>query len=127
CAKFSRGDVRITTRVRENDFTDALFSTLHEAGHALYEQGVSAAFDGTPLGHGSSAGLHESQSRLWENVVGRSRGFWTHFYPELQRTFPNALTRVKVDAFHRAINKVAPSLIRTDADEVTYNLHVMLR
>src|SRR5262245_29470676 len=127
CTKFALGAVRITTRVREDDFTDALFSTLHEAGHALYEQGVRAAFDGTPLGRGTSAGVHESQSRLRENVVGRSRGFWQHFYPQLQRTFPDALARVELDSFYRAINKVARSLIRTDSDEVTYNLHVMLR
>jgi carboxypeptidase Taq len=127
CTKCSRGDVRITTRVRKDDFTDALFSTLHEAGHALYEQGVSAAFESTPLGHGVSAGVHESQSRLWENVIGRSRGFWTHFYPQLQRTFPDALARVELEVFYRAVNKVARSLIRTDADEITYNLHVMLR
>lgn len=127
CARLSAGDVRITTRVRENDIGDALFSTLHEAGHAMYEQGVSAAFDGTPLGHGASAGVHESQSRLWENVVGRSHGFWEHYFPVLQRTFPDALARVPLDAFYRAINKVERSLIRTDADEVTYNLHIMLR
>jgi carboxypeptidase Taq len=127
CTKFALDDVRITTRVRENDFTDALFSTLHEAGHALYEQGVSAALKGTPLGRGTSAGVHDSQSWLWENVVGRSRSFWTHFYPQLQRTFPDVLGRLELDTFYRAINKVARSLIRTDADEVTYNLHVMLR
>jgi carboxypeptidase Taq len=127
CTRFSAGDVRITTRVSENDLGDALFSTLHEAGHAIYEQGVTAALDGTPLGKGASAGVHESQSRLWENVVGRSRGFWEHFYPLLQRTFAEQLSRVPLNAFHRAINKVARSLIRTDADEVTYNLHVMLR
>ncbi len=111
----------------ENDLDDALFSTLHEAGHAMYEQGVSAALDGTPLGQGVSAGVHESQSRLWENVVGRSRGFWEHFYPSLQRIFAEQLSRVPLAVFHRAINKVARSLIRTDADEVTYNLHIMLR
>ena len=127
CTRFSAGDVRITTRVSENDFGDALFSTLHEAGHAMYEQGISAALDGTPLGHGVSAGVHESQSRLWENVVARSRGFWEHFYPSLQRIFPEQLAGVPLAAFHRAINKVARSLIRTDADEVTYNLHIMLR
>ena len=109
------------------DFGDALFSTLHEAGHAMYEQGISAALDGTPLGHGVSAAIHESQSRLWENVVGRSRGFWEHFYPSLQRIFAEQLSSVPLTAFHRAINKVARSLIRTDADEVTYNLHIMLR
>ena len=125
--RFSAGDVRITTRVNENDFGDALFSTLHEAGHAMYEQGISAALDGTPLGQGVSAGVHESQSRLWENVVGRSRGFWEHFYPSLQRIFAEQLSSVPLAAFHRAINKVARSLIRTDADELTYNLHIMLR
>ncbi|MGE0035377.1 MAG: carboxypeptidase M32 [Xanthobacteraceae bacterium] len=127
CTKFAAGDVRITTRVRENDLGDALFSTLHEAGHALYEQGVAAALEGTPLGYGVSAGVHESQSRLWENVVARSLGFWTHCYPWLQRTFPEQLGNVTLDTFYRAINKVERSLIRTDADEVTYNLHIMLR
>jgi carboxypeptidase Taq len=127
CTRFSADDVRITTRIHENDLGDALFSTLHEAGHAMYEQGVSAVLDGTPLGQGVSAGVHESQSRLWENVVGRSRGFWEHFYPRLQRIFVEQLSRVPLAAFHRAINKVARSLIRTDADEVTYNLHIMLR
>jgi carboxypeptidase Taq len=124
---FSSGDVRITTRVREDDLTDALFSTLHECGHALYEQGVDPGFEGTPLGHGASAGMHESQSRLWENLVGRSFGFWECFYPRLQAVFPAALRDVPLDTFYRAINRVAPSLIRVDADEVTYNLHVMLR
>ena len=127
CTRFSAGDVRITTRVNENDLGDALLSTLHEAGHAMYEQGISAALDGTPLGQGVSAGVHESQSRLWENVVARSYGFWKHFYPPLQRIFAEQLSNVPLAAFHRAINKVARSLIRTDADEVTYNLHIMLR
>jgi len=125
--RFSAGDVRITTRVKEHDLSEALFSTLHEAGHALYEQGVSPAYDGTPLGGGTSSGVHESQSRLWENVVGRSRGFWDHYYPQLQAVFPKQLGQVRQDTFYRAVNKVQPSLIRTDADEVTYNLHVMLR
>jgi carboxypeptidase Taq len=127
CTKFAAGDVRITTRVRENHIGDALFSTLHEAGHAMYEQGVNAAYEGTPLGSGVSLGVHESQSRLWENVVARSRPFWEHYYPALQRTFADQLGSVPVDIFYRAINKVEPSLIRTDADEVTYNLHIMLR
>jgi carboxypeptidase Taq len=127
CTKFSIDDVRITTRVYEHDIAQALFSTIHEAGHAFYEQGVDAALDGTPLGHGVSAGVHESQSRLWENQVARSRGFWQYFYPQLQRAFPDALARVKLETFYRAINRVERSLIRTDADEVTYNLHVMLR
>ena len=127
CTKFAAGDVRITTRVRENDIRDALFSTLHEAGHAMYEQGVNAAYEGTPLGSGVSAGVHESQSRLWENVVARSRPFWEHFYPALQRTFADQLGSVPLDIFYRAINRVQRSLIRTDADEVTYNLHIMQR
>ena len=127
CMKCSLGDVRITTRVVKNDIGQALFSTLHEAGHAMYEQGVDAALEGTPLGRGASAGVHESQSRLWENVVARSPGFWRHYYPQLQRMFPGQLGRVPLDTFYRAINKVERSLIRTDADEVTYNLHVMLR
>jgi carboxypeptidase Taq len=127
CTKFSAGDVRITTRVYESDVARALFSTLHEAGHALYEQGVSSALEGTPLGKGASAGVHESQSRLWENVVGRSREFWRHFYPALRSTFPDQLGRVSLETFYRAINKVERSFIRADADEVTYNLHVMLR
>ena len=125
--RFSAGDVRITTHVNENDLGDAFFSTLHEAGHAMYEQGISASLDGTPLGQGASVGVHESQSRLWENVVARSRGFWEHFYPLLQRIFAEQLSGVPLAAFHRAINKVARSLIRTDADELTYNLHIMLR
>ena len=125
--KFSLGDVRITTRVRENDLTDALFSTLHECGHALYEQGIRAEFEGTPLANGTSSGIHESQSRLWENLVGRSLGFWEHFYPKLQKAFPSQLGKVEIDTFYRAINKVERSLIRVDADEVTYNLHVMMR
>jgi carboxypeptidase Taq len=127
CTRFSAGDVRITTRVNEIDLGDALFSTVHEAGHAMYEQGVDPALAGTPVGHGASAGVHESQSRLWENIVARSRGFWDYFYPSLQRAFAAQLTSVPLATFHRAINKVARSLIRTDADEVTYNLHIMLR
>lgn len=125
--KFSLGDVRITTRVKEDDLREALFSTLHEAGHALYEQGISRDLEATPLASGTSAGVHESQSRLWENLVGRSRPFWEYFYPQLQETFPDQLGDVSLDAFYRAVNKVERSLIRTDADEVTYNLHVMIR
>jgi carboxypeptidase Taq len=125
--RFSLGDVRITTRVDENFLTDCIFSLFHEAGHAMYEQGVRLEYEGTPLAGGTSAGVHESQSRLWENLVGRSRGFWEHFYPMLQLEFPDQLGDVSLDIFHRAINKVERSLIRTDADEVTYNLHVMIR
>jgi carboxypeptidase Taq len=125
--KFSLGDIRITTRVQENDFGDALFSTMHESGHAMYEMGINQAYEGTPLAGGTSSGVHESQSRLWENIVGRSRGFWEHFYPQLQAEFPDQLGKVSLDTFYRAINVVKRSLIRTDADEVTYNLHVMIR
>jgi carboxypeptidase Taq len=127
CTRLSAGDVRITTRVYETDVRQALFSTLHEAGHALYEQGVDPALEGTPLGRGASIGVHESQSRLWENVVGRGRSFWQHFYPLLQSAFPEQLSKVPLETFYRAINRVERSLIRTDADEVTYNLHIMLR
>jgi carboxypeptidase Taq len=125
--EFSVGDVRITTRVDEHNLSNALFSSIHEAGHAMYEQGVDPTYEGTPLGGGTSSGVHESQSRLWENVVGRSRGFWEYQYPRLQATFPGLLDDVSPDDFYRAINKVGRSLIRTDADEVTYNLHVMIR
>jgi len=125
--KFSLGDVRITTRAREDDLSEALFSTMHEAGHALYEQGINAKFEGTPLANGTSSGVHESQSRLWENVVGRSRSFWEYYYPRLQEAFTAQLRDVTIDEFYRAINCVERSLIRTDADEVTYNLHVMIR
>jgi carboxypeptidase Taq len=126
-AKFSLGDVRITTRVRANDLREPLFVTMHEAGHALYEQGIAAPLDGTPLGAGTSAGVHESQSRLWENVVGRSHGFWQHYYPRLQATFPDQLGQTSLETFYRAINKVQPTLIRVNADELTYNLHVIIR
>jgi len=124
---FSIGDVRITTRIKEDFLGELLFSNIHESGHAMYEQGNDPAYEGTPLAGGTSAGVHESQSRLWENVVGRSRGFWEYFFPRLQAVFPEQLKGVSLDTFYRAINKVEKSLIRTDADEVTYNLHVMLR
>jgi carboxypeptidase Taq len=127
CTKFSAGDVRITTRIDQRDIGQALFSTVHEAGHAMYEQGIDLALADTPLGSGVSAGIHESQSRLWENVVGRSRGFWEHFYPALQSTFADPFGGVAADAFYRALNTVERSLIRTDSDEVTYNLHIMMR
>jgi carboxypeptidase Taq len=125
--KFSLGDVRITTRVNEEDLREGLFATLHEAGHAIYEQGIRPELEGTPLGRGTSSGVHESQSRLWENLVGRSRALWEHFYPRLQAVFPTQLGAVPLDTFYRAINKVERSLIRVEADEVTYNLHVMIR
>ena len=125
--KLGAGDVRITTRVNETDLRDGIFSTIHESGHAFYELGLSPSLDGTILGHGTSAGIHESQSRLWENLVGRSHEFWTYFYPHLQAHFSDTLRDVSLDEFCRGINRVEPSLIRTDADEVTYNLHVMIR
>lgn len=125
--KFSLGDVRITTRFDENNFGDGLFSTLHESGHAMYEQGINMAYEGTPLANGTSAGVHESQSRLWENLIGRSRPFWEHYYPHVQEQFNDQLGDISLDTFYRGINKVSRSLVRVDADELTYNLHVMLR
>lgn len=127
CTHLSRDDVRITTRYDERFLSSALFGSLHEMGHALYEQGVAEELDGTPLGSGASLALHESQSRLWENLVGRSRPFWNRYFPRLQALFPAATTGVDADTFYRAINHVGPSLIRVEADEVTYNLHVILR
>lgn len=120
-------DIRVTTRVRERDFTESLFIALHEAGHGLYAQGGREELEGTPLADPPSAGLDESQARLWENLVGRSRGFWEHFYPRLRDALPEQLNRVDLDTFYRAINRVERSLIRGQADEVTYNLHIMLR
>lgn len=126
CTSFGSGDVRITTRFDPHFLPMALFGSMHEAGHALYEQGLNTRYPGS-LGAAASLGVHESQSRLWENLVGRSRPFWGHFYPALQSTFPDALGGVSEENFTRAINKVAPSLIRVEADEVTYNLHILLR
>jgi carboxypeptidase Taq len=122
---FSIGDVRITANIHENYLGDSI--NIHEAGHGLYEQGSDIKYEGLPLAGGTSAGVHESQSRLWENMVGRSRGFWEFFYPKLQTAFPEQLKGISLDTFYRAINKVERSLIRVEADEVTYNLHVMLR
>jgi carboxypeptidase Taq len=100
---------------------------LHELGHGMYDQGLDAKHYGTPMGDSASLGVHESQSRLWENHVGRSEGFWRHFYPKLQHAFADSMSDVPLDAFRRAVNRVAPSLIRVDADEVTYDLHVAIR
>ncbi len=119
-------DVRITTRYDPQDLRYALYSTIHETGHALYEQGLDPAAWGTPRGESCSLGVHESQSRLWENQVGRSRGFWQHFLPRAQAMFPD-LADTSVDAAVRAVNEARPSLIRTEADEITYNLHIILR
>ena len=120
-------DVRITTRINPNYLNTALFGTMHEAGHALYEMGIDPAFARSPLGEGTSLGVHESQSRMWENLVGRSKPFWEHFYPQLQQTFPDQLKEVSFDRFYRGVNCVQPSFIRVEADEATYNLHIMLR
>ena len=124
---FGLGDVRITTRYLENDAGSALFSTMHEAGHALYEQGVDKKYQRHPLSGAASLAIHESQSRLWENLVGRSKEFWSFFYPSMQMLFPENLANVSLNDFYRGINKVEPSLIRVEADEATYNMHIMLR
>lgn len=124
---FGIDDVRITTRILPEYVGSALFSTMHEAGHALYEQGVDPALARTPLASGASLALHESQSRMWENLVGRSLPFWEHFYPRLQELYPEQLGQVSLEKFYKGINKVEPSLIRVEADEATYNLHIMLR
>jgi carboxypeptidase Taq len=125
CTNFSIGDVRLTTRYL-NHLASAIMSSMHEAGHGMYEQGSPMDWDRTPLAGGVSLGVHESQSRLWENIVGRSRPFWSYFLPILQRHFPT-LSGVDADQFYRGINKVQPSYIRVEADEVTYNLHIMIR
>ena len=119
-------DIRLTTRYKEDDIT-SIHTAMHECGHGLYEHGVSQSLERTPLCHGVSSALHESQSRMWENIVGRSRPFWNHFYPQLQAAFPGPLGDVEQERFYRAINRVKPSYIRVDADEATYNLHIILR
>ncbi len=124
---FGQGDVRITTRVQEGFFNPAFFATLHECGHGLYNQGFSPTLAGTNLSEGASLAIHESQSRMWENLVGRSLPFWERYYPDLQKLFPTELGNVSLDLFFRAVNKVEPSMIRVEADEATYNLHIMLR
>lgn len=125
CSGSAPTDVRLTTRLFRNDGANGLFSALHEAGHGLYEQGLPQ--DGTPLGTAASMGLHESQSRLWENIIGRSRPFWSHFLPKLAARFPEPMRGVALDRWLAAINRVQRSLIRVDADEVTYNLHILVR
>lgn len=127
CTDFSRDDVRITTRFDANCLTQALYASLHEAGHALYEQGSPAEYEGTTLAGGTSLGIHESQSRLWENLVGRSQAYTHYIYPQLQAAFPTAFGGVAESDYYRAVNQVRPSLIRIEADEVTYNLHTLLR
>lgn len=120
------GDVRITTNYMPNDFSFSLFSSIHEGGHALYEQNISSDLAYTNLGEGASMAIHESQSRFWENMIGRSRPFWQRYFRDLQQTFPE-FNEVDVETFYRAINEVKPSLIRIEADELTYNLHIMIR
>ncbi len=124
---FNNADVRITTRIDENDFNNMTWSCLHEAGHALYEQGLSGDEYGLPLSEYCSLSIHESQSRLWENNVGRALPFWQHNFSLLQTFFKKQLTGIDIDRFYKAINKVTPSLIRTEADELTYHFHVMIR
>ena len=125
--EFSIDDVRITTRGREDDLREALFCTFHESGHGMYHQGLDPRFEATLLADGASAGVHESQSRMWENRVGRSHAFWHYAYPKLRREFPAQLAGVEVDDFHRAVNAVRAGVIRTRADELTYDLHVIVR
>ncbi len=127
CSGTGPGDCRMTTRYDPQCFSTSFFGTLHETGHALYEQGLPADAWGTPLGTAVSLGIHESQSRLWENIVGRSPAFWEHFYPLVQEAFPASLGGTPIEDFVFAINAVRPSLIRVEADEVTYNLHIMMR
>lgn len=127
CAGVGPNDCRITTRYNERFFNEAFFGILHEAGHGIYDQGLRTDQYGLPLGDAISLGIHESQSRLWENLVGRSRPFWEFLYPHAQRRFPQALGGVSLDDFYFAINDVRPSLIRVEADEATYNLHILAR
>ena len=127
CSGIGPGDTRLTSRYNERDFGDAFFTIVHETGHGLYDQGLPAGHWGTPRGDCVSLGIHESQSRLWENFVARGLPFWRHFFPIAQQFFPAALGDVALDALHFAINDVRPSFIRVDADEVTYNLHIILR
>jgi carboxypeptidase Taq len=127
CCTLGPHDCRITTRFNERFFNAAFFGVIHEAGHGIYEQGLPPEHFGLPLGEAISLGVHESQSRLWENLVARGRPFWTHFYPLARQRFPAALDGVSADDFHFAINDVRPSLIRVEADEATYNLHILVR
>jgi carboxypeptidase Taq len=123
---FALGDIRLTTRYNEADL-HSLFTAMHECGHGLYEFGVSPTLERTTLCEGTSSALHESQSRLWENVVGRSLPFWRWFYPRVQESFPEQLGDVSLERFHRAVNRAQRGLIRVDADETSYGLHVILR
>jgi carboxypeptidase Taq len=127
CTGLGPGDCRITARFSSRDFAGGFFAVLHETGHALYEQGLEAEHYGTPMGEAASLGIHESQSRLWENLVGRSRSFWQHFYPRARAVFHDAMHDLKLDTFLAGINRVERSCVRVRADEVTYNLHILIR
>jgi carboxypeptidase Taq len=127
CTAIGPGDVRIALRYEPRNFSEGFFALLHELGHALYDQGLDAAHHGTPMGEAGSLGLHESQSRLWENHVGRSEGFWRYFYPQLRSAFHEALHDIPLDTFRRVVNHVAPGPLRVQADEVTYDLHIKIR
>ncbi len=127
CTGIGPGDCRLTTRYKANEFNQGFFGILHEAGHGIYEQGLDAQHFGTPMGSAASLGIHESQSRLWENQVGRSRPFWEHFFPRVRQTFAGVIDDVSLDDFLFAINDVECSFIRVEADEATYNLHIILR
>ncbi|MEI9998499.1 MAG: carboxypeptidase M32 [Verrucomicrobiota bacterium] len=126
CTELGPRDCRLTTRYKGNDFTGSLLGAMHEAGHGLYAQGGDPAYYGTPAGSYVSLGIHESQSRMWENQVGRSRAFWDVWYPRVRKTFP-ALDALTQEEFWLVINRVKPSYIRVEADEATYNLHIILR
>lgn len=127
CAQPGARDVRLTTRYDEHDLCKSFFCVLHEAGHGIYDQGLPSDLFGLPTGEAVSHGIHESQSQLWEGLVGHSRGFWEHFYPQAQATFPDALADISLEEFYFAINGVEPSYLRIESDEVTYNLHIVIR
>ena len=127
CTAIGPGDVRISLRYHSRDFAQGFFALMHELGHAMYDQGLDARHYGTPMGDAASLGLHESQSRMWENLVGRSEGFWRHYYPQLKSAFHESLHDVSLDTFRRVVNHVAPGPVRVNADEVTYDLHIAIR
>lgn len=127
CSTIGPGDVRIASRYQADNFANGFLGVMHEAGHALYEQGIDPAHYGTPMGEAVSLGVHESQSRTWENLVARTHGFWRYVFPRLERSFKSELNGVSLDEFRTSINHVAPGLIRVEADEVTYNLHILIR
>ncbi|MFQ3670365.1 MAG: carboxypeptidase M32 [Verrucomicrobiia bacterium] len=126
CTTLGPRDIRLTTRYREDDFTYSLYSVLHEVGHGLYEQGLPQEHFGLPAGEATSLGIHESQSRLWENKVARTHAFWEHWFPHALRLFPDLASRSPADLAQHLL-RVRPSLIRTEADEVSYDLHIILR